>query len=332
MLKYILKRLGFALITLLGVSLILYILLRCMPVDFIESKIAAITAGGQEVSQDVIKAMYETYGLADSSFFGIIKGYGSWLWSLVHFDFGTAFLSGASVLDDITSRMGVSFSVAFIAIIFEYLIAIPLGVTAATHQYSIRDYVVTIFVMIGISLPSFFFGRVIQNLFALQLEWFPFTGLPAMPGEGAEEMLRYIGEYLRCIFLPVLVMVVLSIGGTMRYMRTNMLEVLNSDYIRTARAKGLKESKVIYKHAFRNTMIPIVTMLAGVLPTLFSGAMITEQVFNLDGIGNYALKATMSGDIPFIMTYNMFLAFLSVIGVLLSDLMYVVVDPRVKLS
>ena len=114
--------------------------------------------------------------------------------------------------------------------------------------------------------------------------------------------------------------------------RTNMLEVLNSDYIRTARAKGLKESTVIYKHAFRNTMIPLVTSLAGLLPSLFSGAIITEQVFDLPGIGNVAFKAMIAADIPFIMGYNMFLALLSVIGVLLADLMYAVVDPRVKLT
>ena len=111
-----------------------------------------------------------------------------------------------------------------------------------------------------------------------------------------------------------------------------MLEVLNSDYIRTARAKGLREGKVIYKHAFRNTMIPLVTSLAGLIPALFSGAMLTEQVFDLTGIGNYALTAMTQGDIPVIMTYNMFLAFLSVTGMLLADLMYGVVDPRVKLA
>ena len=114
--------------------------------------------------------------------------------------------------------------------------------------------------------------------------------------------------------------------------RTNMLEVLSSDYIRTARAKGLKERKVVYKHAFRNTLIPLVTSLAGLLPSLFSGAIITEQVFDLPGIGNKAFVAMQSADIPFIMGYNMFLAFLSVIGVLLADLMYAWVDPRVKLS
>ena len=111
-----------------------------------------------------------------------------------------------------------------------------------------------------------------------------------------------------------------------------MLEVLNSDYIRTARAKGLSENTVIYKHAFRNTLIPLVTSLAGLLPSLFSGAIITEQVFGLDGIGNIALNRMMQGDIPFIMGYNMFLAVLSVLGVLLADLMYGIVDPRVKLE
>ena len=118
----------------------------------------------------------------------------------------------------------------------------------------------------------------------------------------------------------------------MRYTRTNMLEVLNSDYIRTARAKGLQERKVINKHAFRNTLIPLVTSMAGLLPSLFSGAIITEKVFDLPGIGNVALDAMNRGDIPFIMGYNMFLAMLSVIGVLLADVMYAVVDPRVKLE
>ena len=118
----------------------------------------------------------------------------------------------------------------------------------------------------------------------------------------------------------------------MRYARTNTLEVLNADYIRTARAKGLSEKKVIYKHAFRNTMIPLVTMMAGIIPSLFGGAMITEQVFAIPGIGNIAYKALVNGDVPFIMGYNMFLAVLTIIGTFLSDIMYVIVDPRVKLE
>ena len=208
--------------------------------------------------------------------------------------------------------------------------AIPLGITAATHQYSLRDYIVTILVMIGISLPSFFFGQMLKDLFANKLGWFPPSGL--VEAGGSATGIALLPDYIAHMFLPILTVVILSIGGRMRMTRTNMLEVMNSDYIRTARAKGLKESKVINKHAFRNTLIPIVTTLAGLLPSLFSGAIITEQVFDLPGIGNIALKAMNRGDIPFIMGYNMFLAILSVIGVLLSDLMYAVVDPRVKLE
>ena len=330
MLKYILKRLGLALIILLGVSLILYILVRCMPFDFIEQKIAGMSQGNN-IPQDVVDNMYKRYGLTPNpTFLDMIAGYFSWLWSLLKLDLGESFLFSDKVLAVIADHMGVSFAIAFIAMIIEYMIAIPLGVTAATHQYSIRDYVVTVFVMIGISLPSFFFARMLQNVFSLNLRWFPYQGLiDATKGYTGFSLLM---DELWHVSLPLIAMIVLGIGGTMRYMRTNMLEVLNSDYIRTARAKGLNERKVIYKHAFRNTMIPIVTMMAGILPSLFSGAMITEQVFDLPGIGNWALKAMVAADIPFIMGYNMFLAFLSVVGVLLSDLMYMVVDPRVKLG
>ena len=327
MLKYILKRLGLAVLILLGVSLILYILVRCMPVNYIDSLISQINSGGATVSDETVRAMKAMYGLEDDSFGGIIKGYFKWLGSLCQFDFGTSFLYGVKVTKDIGQYMGVSFIVAFIAIIFEYMIAIPLGVTAATHQYSIRDYVVTVLVVLGISLPSFFFGQILKDIFANKLGWFP----PATLENPASSLPQFIDRMWHLV-LPIATIVVLGIGGTMRYMRTNMLEVLNSDYIRTARAKGLKERKVIYKHAFRNSMIPIVTMLAGVLPGLFSGSMILEQVFYLPGIGNRALTAMMAGDIPYIMGYNMFLAFLSVIGVLLSDLMYGIVDPRIKLA
>jgi len=329
MLKYIIKRLALSVVILLGVSLIIYILVRCMPFDYVTNKISALQSN-TSMDATAITKMYEMYGLSDNSFLGILKGYGNWLLALCRFDFGTSFVYGDSVLNVIVDHMGVSFAVALIATVFEFLIAIPLGITAATHQYSLRDYIVTILVMIGISLPSFFFGQILKDFFAMKLGWFPPTGLvdatQSLSGAGL------ILDYARHLFIPILTVVILSIGGRMRMTRTNMLEVLNSDYIRTARAKGLKESVVIYKHAFRNTLIPLVTTLAGLLPSLFSGAIITEQVFDLPGIGNIAFKAMMQADIPFIMGYNMFLAILSVLGVLLSDLMYAVVDPRVKLS
>jgi len=330
MFKYIVKRLGLALLILLGVSLIIYFLIRLMPVDFIQDKINAINQGGATVTEETVQAMYEMYGLGDNSFSGILKGYFTWLSALVRFDLGTSFVYGIPVADVIVEHMGISFAIALIATIFEFLIAIPLGITASTHQYSLRDYLVTVLVMIGISLPSFFFGQMLKDLLALKLGWLPASGL--VNATVSYTGIELLWDYVRHMIIPILTIVILSIGARMRMTRTNMLEVLNSDYIRTARAKGLKESVVINKHAFRNTLIPLVTSLAGLLPTLFSGAIITEQVFDLPGIGNIALDAMNRGDIPFIMGYNMFLALLSVIGVLLADLMYAVVDPRVKLE
>ena len=330
MLKYIIKRLAMSVLILLGVSLIIYFLIRLMPVDFIQDKINAINQGGATVSEETVNAMYEMYRLGDNSFLGILKGYLSWLGALATFDLGTSFVYGIPVADVIFEHMGISFAIALIATVFEFLIAIPLGITAAKHQYSLRDYIVTVLVMVGISLPSFFFGQMLKDFLALKLGWFPASGL--IDATASNTGLALLGDYAMHCFIPILTIVILSIGARMRMTRTNMLEVMNSDYIRTARAKGLKEKVVINKHAFRNTLIPMVTSLAGLLPSLFSGAIITEQVFDLPGIGNIALDAMNRGDIPFIMGYNMFLALLSVIGVLLADLMYGLVDPRVKLE
>ena len=330
MLKYILKRIAVSIVILIGVSLIIYFLIRLMPVDFIQDKLNAMNQGGTIVPQETVESLYAMYGLGDDSFVGIMKGYLTWLGNLARLDLGDSWIHVEPVADVIKSHMGVSFAVSLIATFFEFMIAIPLGITAATHQYSLRDYIVTIFVMIGISLPSFYFGQMLRDVFSYKLGWFPSQGL--LGAVGSATGLALLPEYFAHMFLPVLTIVILSIGGRMRMTRTNMLEVLSSDYIRTARAKGLGETKVIYKHAFRNTLIPLVTSLAGLLPSLFSGAIITEQVFGLPGIGNVALDAMNRGDIPFIMGYNMFLALLSVLGVLLADLMYAAVDPRVKLE
>ena len=330
MLKYILKRIAMAILILLGVSVIIYFLVRLMPVNYVEDKISAINQGGAMIDESAREAMYEVYGLTDNSLLGILKGYFNWLKSLLTFDLGISFKYAVPVTDVIFEHMGISFAIALIATVFEFLIAIPLGITAATHQYSFRDYVVTVLVMIGISLPSFFFGQMLKNLLAFKLGWFPSSKL--IDATASYTGMSLLLDYAKHCFIPILTIVILSIGARMRMTRTNMLEVMNSDYIRTARAKGLEESVVVNKHAFRNTLIPMVTSLAGLLPSLFSGAIITEQVFDLDGIGKIALDAMNSGDIPFIMGYNMFLALLSVIGVLLADLMYGIVDPRVKLE
>lgn len=329
MFKYILKRVGLSVLILVAVSLIIYFLVRLMPIDFVASN------AGMNSEPETLDKIREQLGLGDNSFWGIIKGYFDWIGNLFEFEngfitLGKSFDGQKPVSQIILQGLPTSFVVAFVATIFEFLIAIPLGITAATHQYSVRDYVITVLVMIGISLPSFFFGNVFKAIFADLLGWFPVSG-----GTDASQSTTGIMDVIsnfKYYILPIFTITILSLGGRMRMTRTNMLEVLNSDYIRTARAKGLKESKVIYKHAFRNTLIPLVTTLAGLIPALFSGAIITERIFGLDGIGTTALTLTNKGDIPFIMGYNMFLATLSVIGILMSDVMYAIVDPRVKLE
>lgn len=334
MFKYIVKRLIISIVILLGVSLIIYTLVRLLPVDYIERKYSAQLQQGQ-MTQEQVDEYKEMYGLGDNSFKGIVGGYFNWLSNVAKGNLGDSFKYEKPVARVITENMWISFAIAFVATILQFLIAIPLGITSATHQYTARDYIVTIFTMIGLALPTYFFAAIAIKIFAVDLGWLPTGGLVSGGASYAEtfagQMQRF-GDILKHLILPISVSVILSIGGLMRYTRTNTLEVLNADYIRTARAKGLSEKTVIYKHAFRNTLIPLATLLAGILPGLFGGMMITEQVFAIDGIGNIAYQALREGDIPFVMGYNMFLAILTVIGTLLSDIMYSIVDPRVKLG
>ena len=334
MFKYIVKRLLISIVILLGVSLIIYTLVRLLPVDYIERKYSAQLQQGQ-MTQEQVDEYKEMYGLGDNSFKGIVGGYFNWLSNVAKGNLGDSFKYEKPVARVITENMWISFAIAFIATILQFLIAIPLGITSATHQYTARDYIVTIFTMIGMALPTYFFAAIAIKIFAVDLGWLPTGGLVSGGASYAEtfagQMQRF-GDILKHLILPISVSVILSIGGLMRYTRTNTLEVLNADYIRTARAKGLSEKTVIYKHAFRNTLIPLATLLAGILPGLFGGMMITEQVFAIDGIGNIAYQALREGDIPFVMGYNMFLAILTVVGTLLSDIMYSIVDPRVKLG
>lgn len=334
MLKYIIKRLLVSIVVLLGVSILLYVLVRMMPTDYIDNKYREQLLTGT-IKQEDVDAFKKLYGLDDNSFLGIIKGYGGWLSNVLKGQLGRSFKYEKPVADVIAANMWTSFSIALVATILQFIIAIPLGISSATHQYSVRDYTVTVLTMIGISLPTYFLAAIVIKVFAVDLGWFPNSGLvdpsATYPATFAG-WLAELGDKIHHLVLPIFVSVILSIGGLMRYTRTNMLEVLNADYIRTARAKGLSEKKVIYKHAFRNTLIPLVTILAGILPSLFGGMMITEQVFGINGIGRLAYNALLEGDLPFVMGYNMFLAVLTVIGTLLSDLMYSIVDPRVNLS
>ena len=329
MVKYIIKRILLAIVILFGVSVIIYSLVRMMPGDFITNKFMQMVIDGK-MSEKEFNRLLEVYGLADRSFWGILKGYFTWIGNVFQGDLGRSFKYEDSVSTIIVENMGISFGIAFAALILEFIIAIPLGVKAATNQYGVVDYSASVLSMIGTALPTFFFAAICIQLFSVQLGWFPVNGLTSTLPSDATEWTRFWDKIWHLV-IPVFIMVFLSVGSLMRYTRTNTLEVLNADYIRTARAKGLSEGKVIYKHAFRNTLIPLVTLLAGTLPGLFSGAMITEQMFAIPGIVLKAYEALKAGDIPFIMGYNMFLAILTVLGTLLADLMYAVVDPRVKI-
>jgi len=332
MLKYILKRLGLAFIILIGASILIYMLSMLMPADFIDTQTAAALQSGAMTMDDVMR-LKELYGLADKSFGGIMKSYFSWLKSALSGDLGFSFLYQKPVTKVLSEYIWLSFMIAFISYILEIAIGIPMGIKASVNQYSAYDYTVSVFAMMGTALPSFFLSALLLNVFAIKLRIFPLQGLTT--ATKIFDKNAYIQIFLDKawhLVLPITVLTLLNAGYIMKFTRTNMLEVLNSDYIRTARAKGLSEKAVTYKHAFRNTMIPLVTTLSGMIPGLFGGAMITETVFAIPGIGYMALRATLQGDIPFIMGYNMFLAVLTVLGMLISDLMYMVVDPRVKLS
>ncbi len=330
--RYIIKRLLFAILILVGVSALIYLLAMLMPADYIDNQTSAALANGSMTIEDVIR-LKELYGLADKSFGGIIKSYGSWLGSTLSGDLGFSFLYGKPVTEVIGDFVWVSFIIAFISYLLQIIIGIPMGIKAAVRQYGAYDYTVSVFAMMGTALPSFFLAALLMNAFAIKLGIMPLQGLTSATIVFAKDAhLEVFLDKAWHLILPITGLTVLGVGGTMKFTRTNMLEVMNSDYIRTARAKGLSETAVVYKHAFRNTMIPLITSLSGMLPSLFGGAMITESVYALPGIGYAALRATGQGDIPFIMGYNMFLAILTVSGMLISDLMYMVVDPRVKLS
>ena len=206
----------------------------------------------------------------------------------------------------------------------------PIGIISATKQYSKFDMGATVVALIGISMPAFFLGLLMIKIFAIDLHILPVSGMrtAGLNATGFAAMAD-VGKHL---ILPTLVLAFSGVGSLMRYTRTSMLEVIKQDYIRTARAKGLSEKTVIYRHALRNALIPIVTILGLMLPGLFGGAMITEQIFAFPGIGKIALGALSKRDYPLMMGFNMFMAVLVLLGNLLSDILYAAVDPRVRLK
>ena len=326
--KYILKRLLISVLILLLVALIIYALMRSLPTSYLEAVARQKSQQpGAKSYEEWLNQLNEMYNMNGN----IFVGFWTWLTNVFQGNFGDSWHYTVPVLDKFNDTIWVSFIMGAIAFFFEVIIAIPLGVIAATKQYSKTDYVVSIIALAGISLPTFFFASLLKLVFSVKLGWFDLFGLTGRE----HDMLSTGGQildYANHLVMPVVTLVVVSMGSLMRYTRTNMLEVLNADYIRTARAKGLSERKVIYHHAFRNTLIPIVTILGGSLPGLFSGALITETLFSIPGIGFASYHAMVAGDIPFSMFYLVFLALLTLVGNLIADVLYAVVDPRVRIA
>ncbi len=326
--NYIVKRTLISIFILFFVAFIIYALMRCLPTSYIESmaRQKSMQPGSKSFDEWMVqlKEMYNMDG-------GIIPGYFAWLGQVFRGDFGDSWFYTVPVLEKFSDTVWISFIMSAISLFFEVIIAIPLGIIAAKKQYSKTDYTISVIALAGISLPTFFFASLMKLVFSIKLGWFDLMGLV---GRNYEQLSAW-GKFLdkaHHLVLPIVTLTVISIGGLMRYTRTNMLEVLNADYIRTARAKGLSERKVVYHHAFRNTLIPLVTIIGGSLPGLFSGAMITETLYSIPGIGYTSYQAMVGGDIPFSMFYLTFLAVLTLLGNLISDILYAVVDPRVRIS
>ena len=252
-----------------------------------------------------------------------------WLSNMFRGDFGMSMRYQRPVTEVLQPMIPPTLTLATLAFVFSVVVGIPAGIISATKQYSLRDHSLTVFSLIGISLPSFFFGLILLRIFAIQLQWFPLFGIrdalyrPPNAFAGALHTLHHL----------VLPMIVLGMGGTatfMRYTRSSMLEVIKSDYIRTARAKGLAEKVVIYRHALRNALIPIITLFGFWLPSLMGGAVITESIFGIPGIGRTAVDAVNFRDVPIIMAVNSMLAFLTLLGALVADLLYASADPRIR--
>lgn len=326
--KYILKRLLISVVLLFFVALIVYALMRCLPTSYIENMARQKSMQPGSKSFEEWMAQLEAMYNMDK---GIIPGFLAWVGQMFKGEFGDSWYYTIPVIEKFQSVIWLSFIMGAISMFFELIISIPLGVLAATKQYSKTDYTISVIALAGISLPTFFFASLMKLVFSVHLGWFDLYGLVGR----SHELLSATGKFFdkaNHLVMPIVTLVVISIGSLMRYTRTNMLEVLNADFIRTARAKGLSERKVIYHHAFRNTLIPLVTIVGGSLPGLFSGALITETLFAIPGIGYTSYHAMVAGDIPFSMFYLVFLSVLTLVGNLISDILYAVVDPRVRIA
>ncbi|WP_083991306.1 ABC transporter permease [Alkalihalobacillus pseudalcaliphilus] len=315
---YILKRFLYLIPTLIGASILIFFLYSLVPGNFVDSD--------PNLTAERKAELYALYGFDQP----IYIRYFIWIGNLFQGDLGYSLQFQRPVTEVLGNYIWSSFIVALASLFLTWLIAVIIGVVSATKQYSLFDSVVTVLVFAAMATPSFFLGLILIKFFAVDLGWLPAGGMITTGSDLSGW--DYFIDVAEHMILPVLVLTMLGIGGLTRYFRTNMLEVIKQDFVRTARAKGLKEKVVIYKHALRNAMLPAITLFAFELPALFSGAIITEQIFNWPGIGAIYMQAFTVRDYPLLMGFTMFIALLTVISNLIADILYGVADPRVRLK
>lgn len=318
MLRYTLQRFALMIPTLLGTSILVFALFAMMPGDFFSAD--------TKLSQERLEQLREAYGLNKP----VVQRYFEWLGQLLHGDWGFSLQYNQPVSKVIGTYIWNSFLVSFGAFIIAWSLAIAASIYSARHQYSFFDRTLTFIVFALMSLPSFFTGLVLIKIFAVNLGIMPVGGFITTGSNytGAQYWL----DVLHHAILPMLVIVCFNFGPLTRYFRTSMLDTLSMDFIRTARAKGLSEASVIGKHALRNAMLPAITLLGFRLPALFSGAIITEQIFSWPGIGRIQFESVTTRDYALLMSITMLLAILTIVGNFIADILYTLADPRVRIS
>lgn len=315
--RYILRRLIFAIPTLLGISMVIFAILALAPGDPL-----AQFAADPSVPPEVRDQIRENLGLNDPWYIRYFK----WLAALVRGDWGYSFASRVPVLDLIAQRLPQTLQVVGVAYLVSILIAVPIGIISAVRPYSLFDNLATTFAFIGFSVPTFFTGLLLILIFSVRLKWLPFIYDSTLRVTDWETFTLQ----MRQMIMPVTVLALFQTGSLTRFVRAAMLENLPSDYARTARAKGLSEQMVVLRHVFRNSMIPVVTLLALGVPTIFTGAIVTEQIFRINGIGELLIKSIQNSDTPVVMAITFIFAVLVVVFNLIADVLYGILDPRIR--
>jgi peptide/nickel transport system permease protein len=314
---YVTKRLIYMVAILLAASFLIFSLYALTPGDYI--------SGNIKLTPERKAELRDIYGLSKP----LLERYVLWMKNALHGDFGFSLAQQKPVLTLFNEYIWNSFLLAVVSTFLTWVIAVVIGVISAYKQYSWFDTVVMIVIFAAMSIPSFFIGLYLIKVLAVDWKWLPPGGM-LTTGSNATGW-AYAKEVIHHMTLPVIVMTLLGIGSLTRYFRSNMIDVIKQDYIRTARAKGLKESKVLYRHALRNALLPAITLVGFELPALFGGSLIIEKIFNWPGIGQLYMQSFGLRDYPLLMGFTMFIAVLTVIGTLLSDILYHVADPRVRL-